>query len=86
MPYQRERDNILEALLRGIEVEVWLDDAGQPNANRSDRGRINADDIFDLKRAGLVTWTGATPSLQTPQSVALTPEGRSRAEQLRADH
>jgi hypothetical protein len=87
MAHERERDEILVALLRGIDVEVWLDDAGQPNASRSDGGRgarIVADDIFDLRRAGLVTWSGPTTSLQTPQSVALTDEGRARAERLRA--
>jgi hypothetical protein len=82
MAHEREQGDILLALLRGIDVEVWLDDSGQPNASRRDGGRIVADDIFDLRRAGLVSWTG--PSLQIPQSVALTPEGRLRAEQLRA--
>lgn len=84
MPHVRSQSDLLLALIRGVDVEVWLDDAGQPNASRSDGGRVIADDIFDLKRAGLVLWTGPSPSLQIPQSVSLTPEGRQRAEQLRA--
>jgi hypothetical protein len=84
MPHVRSQSDLLLALIRGVDVEVWLDDAGQPNASRSDGGRVIADDIFDLKRAGLVVWTGPSPSLQIPQSVSLTPEGRPRAEQLRA--
>jgi hypothetical protein len=84
MPHVRSQGDLLLALLRGVDIEVWLDDAGQPNASRSDGGRVVADDIFDLKRAGLVVWTGPSPSLQIPQSVSLTPEGRHRAEQLRA--
>jgi hypothetical protein len=84
MPYVRSQGDLLLALLRGVDIEVWLDDAGQPKASRNDGGRVVADDIFDLKRAGLVVWTGPSPSLQIPQSVSLTPEGRHRAEQLRA--
>ena len=52
MPHVRSQGDLLLALLRGVDIEVWLDDAGQPNASRSDSGRVNADDIFDLKRAG----------------------------------
>jgi hypothetical protein len=82
MAHEREQGDLLMALLRGTDIEVWLDDSGQPNASRSDGGRVVADDIFDLRRAGLVSWTG--PSLQVPQSVTLTPEGRIKADQLRS--